>query len=280
MFVVHMLHFIGLICSCSVTDFVFFRIMDALYERKFPDRKIIYVLIFLVCIPIHVMIAWLCIPILNLGYSMVILCGLSLVLYKPCGKNILVNSAIVIIYLAMIDISVTAVFSFFVDTSTFTALMQPKFYLLSSVGNAIVVICTNSLLIQVLQHYQISRISKALHAYMIFLMVFEFGIFLMFLKNEPYAGSNWELLLLCIGFLVLDAGILYLYRKISEQEKYEKKSLLIEQQQEMTSKYYEDLQENYEKIQKILHDMKKHLQTINELKQLEEKTQKNIGKSF
>lgn len=48
----------------------------------------------------------------------------------------------------------------------------------------------------------------------------------------------------------------------------------------MTSKYYEDLQENYEKIQKILHDMKKHLQTINELKQLEEKTQKNIGKSF
>lgn len=78
----------------------------------------------------------------------------------------------------------------------------------------------------------------------------------------------------------MDAGILYLYRKISEQEKYEKKSLLIEQQQEMTSKYYEDLQENYEKIQKILHDMKKHLQTINELKQLEEKTQKNIGKSF
>ena len=102
----------------------------------------------------------------------------------------------------------------------------------------------------------------------------------MFLKNEPYTWSNWELLLLCIGFLVLDAGILYLYRKISEQEKYEKKSLLIEQQQEMTSKYYEDLQENYEKIQKILHDMKKHLQTINELKQLEEKTQKNIGKSF
>ena len=128
-----------------------------------------------------------------------------------------------IIYLAMIDISVTAVFSFFVDTSTFTALMQPKFYLLSSVGNAIVVICTNSLLIQVLQHYQISRISKALHVYMIFLMVFEFGIFLMFLKNEPHAGSNWELLLLCIGFLVLDAGILYLYRKISEQAKNEKR---------------------------------------------------------
>lgn len=270
-----MLHFIGLICSCAVTDFVFFRIMDALYERKFPDRKIIYVLILLVCIPIHVVIAWLCIPILNLGYSMVILCGLSFALYKPCGKNIFVNSAVVIIYLAMIDISVTAVFSFFVNTSTFTALMQPKFYLMSSVGNAIVVICTNSLLIQILQHYQISRISKALHVYMIFLMIFEFGIFLVFLKNQPYAGSNWELLLLCIGFLVLDAGILYLYRKISEQAKYEKRSLLIEQQQEMTAKYYEDLQENYEKTQKILHDMKKHLQTINELKHLDEKTQRD-----
>ena len=115
---------------------------------------------------------------------------------------------------------------------------------------------------------------------MIFLMVFEFGIFLMFLKNEPHAGSNWELLLLCIGFLVLDAGILYLYRKISEQAKNEKKSLLIEQQQEMTAKYYEDLQENYEKTQKILHDMKKHLQTINELKQLDEETQKEYREEF
>ena len=111
MFVVHMLHFIGLICSCSVTDFVFFRIMDALYERKFPDRKIIMYLFSSLhsdscddCLALY--------TILNLGYSMVILCGISFALYKPCGKNILVNSAIVIIYLAMIDIFVTAVFSF------------------------------------------------------------------------------------------------------------------------------------------------------------------------
>ena len=46
----------------------------------------------------------------------------------------------------------------------------------------------------------------------------------------------------------------------------------------MTAKYYEDLQENYEKTQKILHDMKKHLQTINELKQLDEETQKESGR--
>lgn len=55
-------------------------------------------------------------------------------------------------------------FSFYVDSS-FTALMQPKFYLLSSVGNAIVVICMNNLLTQILQHYQIGCISKALHIY-------------------------------------------------------------------------------------------------------------------
>ena len=100
---------------------------------------------------------------------------------------------------------------------------------------------------------------------MIFLMVFEFGVFLIFLKCEKNTNINADLLLLCIGFIILDVGILYLYKKISAQAKYEQKSVLIEQQFEMTAKYYEDLQENYEKTQKTLHDMKKHIQTIQEL---------------
>lgn len=277
---VYMLHIIGLICSCSVTDFVFFRIMDVLYERKYAEKKSAYILAFFGCFLLHMIISWLGIPALNLGYSMIALGGISFILYKPCGKNIFVNSVIVIIYLAIVDTCVTTVFSIFANSSTYTVLMQPKSYLLSSVGNAIVVICTNSLFIQVLQHCQISRISKILHLYMIFLMVFEFGIFLIFLKNEANSNSNMDLLLLYIGFVILDAGILYLYKKISEQAKYEQRSVLIEQQLEMTAKYYEDLQENYEKTQKTLHDMKKHIQTINGLEQLDKKTQNEYTDEF
>lgn len=275
-----MLHIIGLICSCSVTDFVFFRIMDAIYERKYIEKKGIYILAFFGCFLLHMMISHLNIPALNLGYSMIALGLISFILYKPCGKNIFMNSAMVIIYLAIVDTCVTTVFSIFVNSSTYAVLMQPKSYLLSSVGNAIVVICTNSLFIQILQHCQISRISKILHLYMIFLMIFEFGIILLFLKIDANLNSNIALLHVCIGFIILDAGILYLYKKISEQVKYEQRSVLIEQQFEMTTKYYEDLQENYEKTQKALHDMKKHIQTINELEQIDKKTQNEYTEEF
>lgn len=275
-----MFHFIGLICSCSVTAFVFFRIMDSLYERKYSEKRNVYILAFIGCFLLYMMVSLLNIPILNLAYSMLALGIISFVLYRPCGKNIFVNSAIVIIYLAIVDIGVTTVFSIFADSSTYAVLMQPKSYLLSSVGNAIVVICTNSLFIQVLQQCQISRISKILHLYMIFLMIFEFGIFLIFLKNEVDSKNNINLLFLCIGFIILDVGILYLYKRISEQAKYEQKNVLIEQQLEMTAKYYEDLLEDYEKTQKALHDMKKHIQTINELGNLNSKDQKEYKEDF
>lgn len=277
---VYMLHFIGLICSCSVTDYSFFRIMDALYERKYLEKKIAYVSVFMGCFLLHMLIAWQSMPVLNLGYSMIALCGISFSLYKPSGKNIIVNSIIVIIYLAIIDICVTTVFSIFVNSSAYTVLIQPKSYLLSSVGNAIVVICTNSLFIQALLQCQISSISKILHLYMIFLMVFEFGVFLIFLKCEKNTNINTDLLLLCIGFIILDVGILYLYKKISAQAKYEQKSVLIEQQFEMTAKYYEDLQENYEKTQKTLHDMKKHIQTIQELEHVDKNAQYEYAEEF
>lgn len=275
-----MLHIIGLICSCSVTDFVFFRIMDAIYERKYPEKKGVYILSFFGCFLLHMMISYLNIPALNLGYSMAALGFISFILYKPCGKNIFMNSAMVIIYMAIVDVCVTIAFSFFVNGSTYAVLMHPKSYLLSSVGNAIVVICTNSLFIQILQHCQVSGISKILHLYMMFLMIFEFGIILLFLKIDTNPNSNIALLLLCIGFVILDAGILYLYKKISEKAKYEQRSVLIEQQLEMTAKYYEDLQENYEKTQKALHDMKKHIQTINELEQVDKKTQNEYAEEF
>lgn len=260
-------HLIGLLCSCIVTGFVFFEVMGSLYERKYVGNKFVYKLAFLLYVVLNIAVVCLQNPILNLGYSALALCVLSMSLFKVYGKSIFINSGILIIYLAIVDVIVTTIFSTLLDFTIYETLQNPKYYLLSSIGNAITILCTYRLIIQILQRCQVSKASKILHFYMMFLMIFEFWILSYYMRLDVI--HDIPLLLMSVGFVVLDAGVLYLYKKMSENALLEKRAELIEKQLEMTVKYYEDFQENYERTEKVLHDTKKHLRVIDDLKNID-----------
>lgn len=258
-----MVHLIGLFCSCIVTGYVFFEIMGALYTKK--RSKWVYPLSFLLYIICSIFVALFKMPVLNVVFSMFALCSLSYMLYNTSGKNVIINAVIIIIYLSTVDMIITTIFSLFTSYSTYLALQDPEFFLVSGVGNAVLILCTSSLIIQVIMRCQISKVSKCLHLYMVFLAVFEFGILFWFLEAKSDVEHNVPLLFLCIGFIVVDAGILYLFKMTSRSAALEKQTELMEQQYDMTAKYYEGLQENYEETQRLLHDTKKHLQVLTDI---------------
>ena len=157
---------------------------------------------------------------------------------------------------------VTAAFSVFTSDSTYIALREPEFFLVSGIANALLMLCTYNLLLHFLLHNQIDRASKFLYLYMIFLAIFEFGSLCYFLQMDSEFESNLSLLMLSIGFIIVDVGILYLYKIYVRNAILETQAELLDQQHKMTEKYYEGLQERYEETQGLLHDLKKHLRVI------------------
>lgn len=255
-----MIFLIGLLCSCVVTGGVFFEIMGILYEKKFP--KWIYLVALFLYIILSMLVASIKVPVLNVVFSMLVLCILSYLLYNTAGKNVIINAVIVIVYLAIVDMTVTIIFSIFTSDSAYIALQNPKFFFVSGIGNALLILCTSNLLIQIIIRCQISKVSKCLHLYMIFLVVFEFSILLWALQTNTEIEHNLPLLFLCLGFIIVDGGILYLFKMLSKNTALEKQTELMEQQHDMTVKHYEGLQERYDETQRTLHDIKKHLQVI------------------
>lgn len=260
-----MLRFIGVVCSCIVNGYIFWETMGALYERKYSSRKLLYIGVYTLYVILSTCTAWFGIPQLNVVISMITLYGISKGLYNVQDKNILVNSVVIIVYLALVDIVVTVTFSTLLQSSAYNILADSKYFLVSGIGNSIIVLCTYKLVIQMLQCCQINSISKILHFYMIFLMIFEVGILCYFVKHEIAQENNMPLLLASLGVVVLDAGVIYLYKMLSKEAVLEKKTELVEQQLEITQKYYEGLQDNYEKMQQIMHDTKKHIQVLCDL---------------
>lgn len=269
-----MIYAISTISSCFVTGFVFFEIMEALYERKYINHRYVYVLAFVMYTIIGSAVSFAKIPLLNTLFSMIVLCTLSYLLYNTGEKNVVINSGIVIIYLAIADLLITTIFSTLTLKSIYNALLEPKLYLISGLANALVMLCTNNMLIQLILRCQISKVSKALYTYMLFLLFFEIGILCYLIAKNSDVENNIPLMLVGIGFLIVDGGIIYLFKIVSRNALLEKQAELLEQQREMTVRYYEGLQDRYEETQKLLHDVKKHIRVLNDLKSFDESLKK------
>ena len=126
-------------------------------------------------------------------------------------------------------------------------------------------LCTCNLLIQLIMHYQINEVSKSLHAYTLFLLAFEIGIFCFYMENHVEDANDIGLFILAVGFVVVDGGVLYLFKMLSKNAVLEMRTELAERQCELTVKYYEGIKSQYEETQKIVHDFKKHIQVLESL---------------
>lgn len=260
-----MLYLIGQLICAFVSGWTLLTIMDALYDRKYLHNKLCYWSCFLVYAVLSVIVANYEIPGLNLLFSMAILSLLSWFLFENSPKSILLNSAVVIVYFALVDLIVTTIFSIFAGVNTIMALTDSRYFLMSGIFNSLAMLCTYNLLIHLITHTHINKFSKYMHVYTLFLLVFELGFLCYFIDNSKCPPDNWILLVLAIGFVAVDGSIIYLFKLISQNAILEKKNKLIEQQSMMTVKYYESLKKQNGEMQRLAHDFKKHLQVIENL---------------
>lgn len=264
-----MIYILGLTVSCIITGYVYLKILDELYERKYVEKKWIYYLSVITHILLNAVEALAANPMLNISYSLMALCAGSAFLYTTEKKDVVVNSVIIVIYVAIMDLVVTTIFSTLTQDNTYIALSEPRFFLVSGIANALAILCTWHVFSQILKKCKISNVSIALNIYMVFLLVFEFSLLLYLLQKETDVEHNGIILVIGIGFAVVDAGVMHLFERVSYNFELEKKTELLEQQRELFARYYESLQERFQDSQKLLHDMKRHLQVISSMGETE-----------
>lgn len=264
----------GLIISCSATGYIFLRILDELYERKYRNNKYLYVIILLFHVFFNIMVGLLENPMANLLYSFISFNLYASLLYKEEKKTILLNSVLIIAYLSIIDLIVTTMFSIIVCRSTVATLHNSLFYMVTGIANVMTMLCTYRLFCERVKRSKIEQITKYLYGYMMFLLIFEMAILVYFLWRMENAINNISLLLFGVGFIIVDIGILYLVERICENFELKQKTELLEQEKYLIWKHYDGVRVQYEKIEKILHDVKKHLQVAMRLNLKHENFQK------
>ncbi len=102
------------------------------------------------------------------------------------------------------------------------------------------------------------------HEIMFYILVtaFEVAIFA-YISNETKASSSGiVMLLIMIGFLILDIYILYVFHKISQLREKECQTVLMNQQEHLQLQMYQELQKMYQKTCASAHDINRHISAL------------------
>lgn len=82
-------------------------------------------------------------------------------------------------------------------------------------------------------------------------------------------GYGW-LLVYCVLFLVMNFYCLYFWYDVAKNRELKHRLSLMQQQSELTLQYYRDLEENYSRSRKIIHDIRNHLAVIEQASKMED----------
>lgn len=260
-----MAFYIGLLISCSVTCYVFIKILGCLYSHKYSYKMRGYIGAALLYILMNFIIGLAKKPLLNTIYSIISIYVYSRVFYIIGKKEAIVKVIIIVGYMALVDFMSTIMFSLIPQRPIYSILSNDDYYLITSIVNSMIILCTFRVLGERIKKVSTNISSKYLHVFLMVLLLFELSILVYHIFYIKNFANNYFLVFIGSGFIILDIAIIHLYNIIVKGYKLEENNRLLQQEKEWITKYYNSFEKQYKQIQKIVHDIKKHLNVINNI---------------
>ena len=178
-------------------------------------------------------------------------------------KNKLIYTSFFYLYLAIMDISSIPIVYLLSQAKIEQTIHIEFFNLCMPVVSSVLIIVTVREIVQYINRnqYKKSRFNINTIFFLALLMELIILIYGVFLSERR--SANLEVLSLTLFFfLVFDLLGIYLYHLVQIEEQLKEELILSKQKDELEYQHLQQLQEEYEKTRKILHDMKNHILAI------------------
>ena len=236
--------------------------MEKVYGRKdkYPTR--IYFLLwtlfalgYILIISLHKNSLWMT----GFGFSSMILISYFYQQYR----NKVIYTSFFYMYLVIMDISSIPIVSLLFQIEAEKALHIGFFRLCMPIASSVLIVVTVKLIVRYINRnqYKKSRLdinAVSFIALLVELIILIYGVLL----SEQHATNIEVLSITLFFFLVFDLLGIYLYHLLHIEEQLNKELILSKQKDELEYQHLQQLQEQYEKSRKILHDMKNHILAI------------------
>lgn len=238
------------------------------FEKIYEARKcsVIFRIAFVVCgALVHAFINSLQIPVLNVSYSYVSLLILTILFYKPKYLNFLIYNAIFFVIMIIIEMLSMITLSFILNVSTKAVQNTLNLYIAGSLLSWIFMIAVAKCFILYISEGGFSSIRTQEILMFFILIIGEIVVFHYMCKSIMKTKAGYGIIITLLIFLALDLYLTYLLRTLSKAYKTERELELVSQQSVLQLKAYKELNEKYNASRRVIHDVKKHIASLDGL---------------
>lgn len=245
----------------NVATFSFF---GKVYKPKY-DNKILYIAVFVFSCICMVLINQLNMYLLNFLYAVIGFNVICLILYDIGFKQSILYNMLYLTFLAFSDIFTTLIWLVISGKNLEQIISDVLIFIISCLLNIIVIIFIYKMFTVFLSKKGTISIRVQEIIFTLLLFISEFFILYVYVKKATSTSDGYMLVIMIAVFCLLNVYASYILEKLSNAYKLQYELDIMKRQNEMQIANYNEMILQYEKTRKIIHDMKKHLNVLNEL---------------
>ncbi len=251
------------VCTCALNliMFLFFRKM---YGTKYTN-VIIYIASFIAACVLMVAVNYLNIPVLNILYGFISFNVICVLLFNTSIKESLLYNSILIFFLLFSDIITVFIWSIIQGEALQNVLNDSILMMISNALNILVMILVYKIFFVFVGKKELKSIQLQETIFLFFINVFEIFIIYIFTQKANEANDGILIFAIIIGFVFLNIYATYIIDRVSAAYKLKYELSMMKRQSELQLANYTEMNKQYEKSRKVIHDIKKHLNVLSEL---------------
>lgn len=251
------------VCTC-VLNLIMFQFFRKMYGPKYTNT-IIYIASFIAACVLMVAVNYLNIMVLNILYGFISFNAICVLLFNTSIKESLLYNSILIFFLLFSDIITVFIWTFIQGETLSKVLNDNILMMISNALNILVMILVYKIFFVFVGKKELKSIQLQETIFLFFINVFEIFIIYIFTQKANEANDGILIFAIIIGFVFLNIYATYIIDRVSAAYKLKYELSMMKRQSELQLANYTEMNKQYERSRKVIHDIKKHLNVLSEL---------------
>ena len=257
-----------LVAAMNLLLFMFYK---NIYGCKY-EKKRYYVAVYLIADILLLCVNLMKNPYLNMAYTFVASNVICMILFETNIKKVWLNN-LLLWFMTMFSDSITVlIWSLVKDKTVSEILSDGQLKLYCNISYIILMFAFYRVYITIVQKINVQGIKFKVAAFTIIITFFEGYAVLAFAEEVTDRYGGVKLLILLIGYLLINLFYAYILNQVSQAYKYKYELSLSERLNEMYLSNYMEINHKYDESRAIIHDIKKHISVAENIKGNDEQT--------
>ncbi len=264
----------------AIMNLFIFLFLERMYSPKY-ENKFVYVAAYFLTTALFIFVdilsEFIGFKLLNFVYAFLCIHILNHLLFKSNYKQTFIYNSVFVLALLVSNILTIAALSVFKDETFINIVQNPNDMIVSNVMYLFIMFFVWFIFVSVLSGGKVSVIKIKQIVLLGSFTIFETFVVDSYNKEVADQGFNIKTIIIIVGFLLLNVFLVHFIEQIikSSRQKYEYG--LVKNQNKIQLDNYIEISKKYEESRKMIHDIKKHLATLNALQNNDDKRAKEYG---